>query len=345
MDDWAPPKPGETMHAAAAPDEGDLLDAYSRAVTDAVERVGPTVVNIEVRPEEPDGMRRRGGPFAPGPRGSGSGFIFTPDGFVLTNSHVVHSAGRIDVSLPDGRRLEATLTGDDPATDLAVIRVPATGLAPAPLGDSRSLRVGQLAIAIGNPFGFQCSVTAGVVSALGRSLRSSNGRLIEDILQTDAALNPGNSGGPLVNSLGEVIGVNTATILPAQGICFAIAINTAKFVAGKLIREGRIRRAWLGIAGQTVSISRRMARFHALEAEHGVRVVSLEKGSPARKAEVEEGDIIVGYDDHSVAGIDDLQRLLTEERVGKDGTLAVIRGTEKRLVPIRPAESPRSGTE
>jgi len=325
------------------PRDEELLDAYSRAVTAAVERVGPCVVNIEVRPGAVEAERRREAPPAPGPRGgSGSGFLFTPDGFVLTNSHVVHAAGRIDVTLSDGRRLEATLAGDDPATDLAVIRVPVTGLPPAPLGDSGTLRAGQLVIAIGNPFGFQCSVTAGVVSALGRSLRSSTGRLMEDILQTDAALNPGNSGGPLVNSRGEVVGVNTATILPAQGICFAIAVNTAKFVAGKLIREGRIRRAWLGIAGETILLPRRMARFHGLEAERGVRVVSRERKSPAARAEVEEGDIIVGLDGSPVAGIDDLQRLLTEERVGRDAILMVLRGAEKRFVPVRPEESPRA---
>jgi S1-C subfamily serine protease len=322
-----------------------LLDAYSRAVTGAVERASPAVVNIEVRSAATAQGRRRGAPSNPAPRGSGSGFLFTPDGFVLTNSHVVHAAGRIDVTLSDGRKLEATLAGDDPATDLAVIRVSATGLAPATLGDSSSLRVGQLAIAIGNPFGFQCTVTAGVISALGRSLRSTTGRLMEDILQTDAALNPGNSGGPLVDSRGEVIGVNAATILPAQGICFAIAINTAKFVAGTLIREGRVRRAWLGIAGETLLLPRRLVRFHSLDAERGVRVVSREQESPAGRAEVEEGDIIVGLDGQSVAGIDALQRLLSGERVGGDSVLTVIRGTEKLRLPIRPAEAPTSAGE
>jgi S1-C subfamily serine protease len=340
----APASAGRAF-APPAGDDGALLDAYSRAVTGAAERVGPSVVNIEVRPAGREAPRRRQGAGGPGPRGSGSGFILTPDGFVLTNSHVVHAAGRIDVTLPDGRRLAATLAGDDPATDLAVIRVPATGLPPVTLGDSALLRVGQLAVAIGNPFGFQCSVTAGVVSALGRSLRSSSGRLMEDIVQTDAALNPGSSGGPLVDSRGEVIGVNTATILPAQGICFAIAVSTAKFVAGILIREGRVLRAWLGIAGETVTIPRRMVRFHDLAAERGVRVVSLEPGSPAEKGEVEEGDIIVHYDGEGVAGIDDLQRLLTREKVGKESALTVIRGAEKRVLPIRPVETPPLGAE
>lgn len=328
----------EDPASPAAPSDEALLDAYSRAVTGAAERISPAVVNIEVRPR-PEGAPAGRFPER-GARGSGSGFIFTPDGFLLTNSHVVHAAGRIDVTLPDGRRFEASLAGDDPATDLAVLRIPSTGFVPAPLGDSAEVRVGQLAIAIGNPFGFQCTVTAGVVSALGRSLRTGSGRLMENILQTDAALNPGSSGGPLVNSRGEVIGVNTATILPAQGICFAIAVNTAKFVAGRLIREGRVRRAWLGIAGQTVPLPRRQVRFHDLPAERGVLVVSVEKDSPAGRAGVEEGDIIVGYADHSIAGIDDLQRLLTEERVGVDAPLTLVRGASRRTVSVRAVESP-----
>ena len=329
---------GAATGTVSGPEDGDLLDAYSQAVTGTVERISPAVVNIEIRRTAPAGARLRD--FHPGPGASGSGFVFTPDGFILTNSHVVHAAGSIEVSLPDGRRFEATLSGDDPASDLAVIRVPATGLIPAPLGDSGAVRVGQLAIAIGNPLGFQCTVTAGVVSALGRSLRSSTGRLMENIIQTDAALNPGNSGGPLVNSRGEVIGVNTATILPAQGICFAIAVNTAKFVAGRLIREGRVRRAYLGLGGQTVPLPRRSARFHDLTAERGVLVISLEKGSPAATAGVEEGDIVGGCCGHPVGGIDDLQRLLTEEQIGLASTLVVLRGTEKRTLPIHPLESP-----
>jgi len=231
------------------------------------------------------------------------------------------------------------MVGDDPDTDLAVIRINATGLVPAALGDSERIRVGQVAIAIGNPYGFQCSVTAGVVSALGRSLRSNSGRLIDNIIQTDAALNPGNSGGPLVNSLGEVIGINTAVILPAQGICFAIAVNTAKFVAGRLIRDGKIRRSYIGVAGQNVPLHRRVVRFHRLPVEQGVLVVSVEGNSPAEKARLQEGDLIVGYGAQPVSGIDDLHRLLTDERVGVRSQVTILRGTEKQLVWIVPEES------
>ena len=268
--------------------------------------------------------------------------MFTPDGFILTNSHVVHTASRLRVTLFDGRQFDAQMVGDDPDTDLAVIRINATNLAPAALGDSERIRVGQVAIAIGNPYGFQCSVTAGVVSALGRSLRSNSGRLIDNIIQTDAALNPGNSGGPLVNSLGEVIGINTAVILPAQGICFAIAVNTAKFVAGRLIRDGKIRRSYIGVAGQNVPLHRRVVRFHRLPVEQGVLVVSVEGNSPAEKAGLREGDLIVGYATQPVSGIDDLHRLLTDERLGVRSQVTILRGTEKQLVWIVPEES-RSG--
>src|SRR5438309_991990 len=303
--------------------DDDLLDAYSAAVTAAAERVSPSVVNVEIR-QRPD--NRQPSPSRPMElRGSGSGFVFTPDGFILTNSHVVHRASRLGVTLPDGRSFEAHLIGEDPDTDLAVIRVNADGLVPAVLGDSKSIRVGQLVVAIGNPYGFQCTVTAGVVSALGRSLRSHSGRLIDDVVQTDAALNPGNSGGPLVTSRGEVIGVNTAVILPAQGLCFAIAINTAKFVAGRLMRDGQIRRSYLGVAGQNVTLPRRLVRFHNLPRESGVLVVSLEKESPAHRGGVREGDVIVGYGTQPVAGIDDLHRLLTDEQVGVRVSLTVVR--------------------
>nr|MBA3766449.1 trypsin-like peptidase domain-containing protein [Acidobacteriota bacterium] len=272
-------------------------------------------------------------------RGSGSGFVFTPDGFILTNSHVVHQARRIETTLADGRRFEAVLVGDDPETDLAVIRINASNLMPAALGDSQTIRAGQLAVAIGNPYGFQCTVTAGVVSALGRSLRSRTGRLIDDIIQTDAALNPGNSGGPLVSSRGEVIGVNTAMILPAQGICFAIAINTAKFVAGRLIKDGRIRRSYIGVAGQNVPLHRRIVRFYDLRSESGILVVSIDDESPAQRAGLQEGDVIVNYAGQAVAGIDDLHRLLTDERVGEKSPLVVIRRTEKLSLEIVPQES------
>ena len=266
-----------------------LLDTYSRAVTAAVERVSPSVVNVEVL--HTGGRARSGEPRER--RGGGSGFVFTPDGLILTNSHVVHDATRIEVTLADGRRAPAHTVGDDPATDLAVIRIDASGLQAVPLGDSQQLRPGQMAIAIGNPYGFQSTVTAGVISALGRSLRSYSGRLIEDVIQTDAALNPGNSGGPLVDARGQVIGVNTATILPAQGICFAIGINTAKFVASRLLRDGRIRRSYIGVSAQTVPIHRRVVRFYSLKRETGVVVVGTEDGSPARTAGLREGDVIV----------------------------------------------------
>ncbi len=316
----------------------DLLDAYSRAVTRAAEAVSPSVVNIEVRKSL---SRRAGGRDGqPGELpGSGSGFFITADGFILTNSHVVHDAERIEAALPDGRRYEARLVGDDPDTDLAVVRVAAPDLSPVRLGDSRRLRVGQLAIAIGNPYGFQCTVTAGVISAIGRSIRARTGRAIENIIQTDAAINPGNSGGPLVNSRGEVVGVNTAVILPAQGICFAIAVNTAQFVAGRLIRDGRVRRSYIGVGGQQVPIPRRLVRQHGLPVEQGVLVATIAPSSPAHHAGLHPGDIIVRLDDHPVAGIDDLHRLLTEDRVGVRSRLALLRRNEVKICPIVPAES------
>jgi S1-C subfamily serine protease len=319
----------------APPADGPLLDAYSRAVTTAVDRASPSVVNIEVH--QAAGKSRSGEPRER--RGGGSGFVFTPDGLVLTNSHVVHDATRINVTLLDGRRVPAHTIGDDPATDLAVIRIDATGLQAVELGDSQQLRPGQIAIAIGNPYGFQSTVTAGVVSALGRSLRSYSGRLIEDVIQTDAALNPGNSGGPLVNSVGEVIGVNTATILPAQGICFAIGINTAKFVASRLLRDGRIRRSWIGVSAQTVPVHRRVVRFYGLTRESGVVVMGTEDRSPARAAGLREGDVIVALDDKAVAGVDDLHRLLTDAQVGARCELTVIRHTERLTMSIVPEEA------
>ncbi len=321
--------------AARAGGEAELLDAYSRAVVGAAERLSPSVVKIDVF--QPSGRTGSGDPRER--QGGGSGFIFTPDGLILTNSHVVHDARRMVVSLADGRRLPAHTIGDDPATDLAVIRVDAPNLVGAPLGDSQRLRVGQLVIAIGSPYGFQYTVTAGVVSALGRSLRSYSGRLIEDVIQTDAALNPGNSGGPLVTADGSVVGVNTATILPAQGLCFAIGINTAKFVAAGLLREGRIRRSYIGVVAQTVPLHRRLVRFYELAKESGVLVLSAEDGSPAQKAGIREGDVVVLLDGNPVAGVDDLHRLLTEARVGVRTSLAVLRNTERLVLDVVPEEA------
>ncbi|UCD71974.1 MAG: trypsin-like peptidase domain-containing protein [Syntrophobacterales bacterium] len=323
----------------AYPDSDDnLLDAYSRAVVSAAEEVSPSVVNIDVH-QRLRGRQAKNLGLPQEVRGNGSGFIFTPDGFILTNSHVVHSATKIEATLTDGRRFQADMVGDDPDTDLAVVRIDASNVMPANLGDSQSIRVGQLVIAIGNPYGFQCTVTAGVVSALGRSLRSRSGRLIDDVIQTDAALNPGNSGGPLVTSSGNVIGVSTAVILPAQGICFAIAINTAKFVAGRLIKDGIIRRAYIGVGGQNVSLPRRIVRFHNLPIESGVLVVSIEKNSPAQRAGLLEGDVIVGYYAQPISGIDDLHSLLTEKQIGVRSQLTILRRSEKMVFYIVPEES------
>jgi S1-C subfamily serine protease len=315
-----------------------LLDGYSRTVTAVAAAVSPSVVRIDVEGvKDPQRPQRPGRPRSPNESiGSGSGFVFTPDGFVLTNSHVVNGARRIIVTLLDGRKLPGHPVGDDPDTDLAVIRLYAPEFTAVPLGDSSSLRVGQIAIAVGNPFGFDYSVTAGVVSALGRSLRTQSGRLVDDVIQTDAALNPGNSGGPLVDSRGHVIGVNTAMILPAQGICFAIAANTASFVVGKLIHEGKIRRSFLGVAGQNVPLHRRVVRFHGLAMESAVFVVQVEPDSPGARAGVRDGDLIVGFGDKPIAGIDDLHRLLTEEQADTETALTVLRGSERHLLTVKP---------
>ncbi len=320
-----------------AADDTILLDSYSQAVIDAVERVSPSVVNIETRRSAPPRQKARD---PRGLGGSASGFLFTPDGFILTNSHVVHGAESIHVTREDGQVREATLIGDDPETDLAVVRIGPDSLTPAALGDSGAVRVGQVAIAIGNPYGFQTTVTAGVVSALGRSLRAQTGRLIDNIIQTDAALNPGNSGGPLVDSRGEVIGVNTAVILPAQGICFAIGINTAKFVAVRLIRDGKVTRSYIGVGGQTVPVARRVVRFHQLPVESGVLVVSLEQGGPAATAGIRLGDRIVGFNGQPVSGIDALQLQLTEQQVGVPSKITVLRLTEKLDFEVVPVLSP-----
>jgi S1-C subfamily serine protease len=306
--------------------DDDLLDAYSRAVTGAAARITPSVVNIDVHAQQ---------------RGSGSGFFFTPDGFILTNSHVVSGATSIDVTTSEGVRYSATVCGDDPHSDLAVLRVSAPKQVAAKLADSGAIRAGQLAIAVGNPYGFQCTVTAGVISALGRTMRAKSGRLIDNVIQTDAALNPGNSGGPLVNSRGEVIGVNTAVILPAQGICFAIAMNTATFIAARLIRDGRISRSYIGVAGQNVPLHRRIVRYYDLPREHGVLVMSIEKGSPAERAGLREGDLIIAYGEKAISGVDDLHRILTENEIGEPSDLSVIRLAEKltlRIIPDRAHE-------
>jgi len=338
--DITPAPPAGVVPTAPPVPDDELLDAYSRAVIGAAEKVSSSVLNLEVH--QPPEREQAAEPRVPRQAlGHGSGFIFTPDGFILTNSHVVHSASKIEATLTDGRRFQADLVGDDPETDLAVVRIEASNLVPAFLGDSQALRVGQLVIAIGNPYGFQCTVTAGVVSALGRSLRSRTGRLISNVIQTDAALNPGNSGGPLVTSQGQVVGVNTAIILPAQGICFAIAANTAKFVAARLIRDGKIRRSFIGVAGQDVPLPRRVVRLNGLEVASGVLVASVEAQSPAEIAGLREGDVIVGYDGHHVPGIDALHQLLTEERVGVAAQVTVLRHGEKRLISVVPQENRR----
>ena len=302
-------------------EDAQLLDAYSEAVVRTVETASPAVVKIEAG------------------RGGGSGFVFTPDGLLLTNSHVVGHAPSVSVTLADGRSLRGDIVGDDPHTDLAVVRVGGSSLPTLPFGDSRGVRVGQIAIAIGNPFGFQCTVTTGVVSALGRSLRARSGRLIDDVIQTDAALNPGNSGGPLVTTRGEAIGVNTATIMSAQGLCFAIGSNTARFVVSRLIRDGRIRRSYIGVGGQNVPVPRRVVVAHRLATASAVLVVSIERGSPGERSGVREGDLIVAFDGRPLGGVDDLHRLLTDERIGVPAPLTVVRGIELRTVTIVPAES------
>ena len=334
------PSGGADRHLSAvseSPDDSQALDAYSRAVINAAEKMSPSVVNIEVFHGPGGRMPVRNSPSQERHAG-GSGFVFTPDGFIMTNSHVVQGAERIEVALLDGRRYQAHMVGDDPDTDLAVIQIHAPNLVAARLGDSRSVRVGQLVIAIGNPYGFEYSVTAGVVSALGRSLRAGSGRLIDSVIQTDAALNPGNSGGPLVTSKGEVIGVNTAVILSAQGICFAIAVDTAKFVAASLIREGKVRRSYIGVAGQNIQLHRRIVRHYGLPVESGVRVWSVEKNSPAARAGLRQGDVIVSFAGQAIASIDELHKLLTEEKVGMTFPLTTVRGTEKITLNIVPME-------
>lgn len=310
--------------------DGQLLDAYSETVSGAAANVAPAVVNIQVKNPS---LGRRG-------EGGGTGFLIAPDGFILTNSHVVHGAQSIEVTLHDARSFNATLIGDDPDTDLAVVRIDASQLPFLPFADSKNLRVGQIAIAIGSPYGFQQTLTAGVVSALGRSMRGQSGRLIDDIIQTDAALNPGNSGGPLVNSAGKVIGVNTAVILPAQGLCFAIAANTAQLVAGWLIRDGKIRRSYLGLAGQNTTIHPRLVRHHKLANSQGVLVAGIEPDGPARQSGLEERDIIIAFKNANILTIDDLHRVLLGREIGVKSTLKVIRGVEMVELSVIPMELP-----
>jgi S1-C subfamily serine protease len=298
-----------------------LLDAYSEAVIRAVEQVGPAVVRIDAS------------------RGGGTGVVFTPDGFVLTNSHVIGRDRELRVTLPDGRSIRANPVGRDDETDLAVLRIEAIDLAWARFGDSKRVRVGQVAIAIGNPYGFDHSVTSGVVSAVGRSLRSRSGRLMDDVIQTDASLNPGNSGGALVTTAGEVIGINTAMILPAQGICFAIASNTARFVASRLMRDGRIRRSYIGLTGQQTPLPRALARAHGIAAAAGVLVAAVERDGPAAVAGIQEGDVILAFAEHTVTGIDDLHRLLTEERIGVHVEITVLRRGARKQMTVTPRES------
>jgi S1-C subfamily serine protease len=327
------PPAGEPAPGRGFAADDELLDAYSRAVVNAAERVGPAVVRVDIQRRV--AMRTRRGTAERDVGGHGSGFIFTPDGFVLTNSHVVKGAGVVRVEMPDGRSVAAEVIGDDPDTDVAVLRIHATDVAWAELGDSGALRVGQLVIAIGNPLGFQSTVTAGVVSALGRSFRSTTGRLIDDVVQTDAALNPGNSGGPLVNSRGEVVGVNTAVILPAQGICLAVGINTVEIVAAKLIRDGRVQRGYIGIGGQNIALEPAAARALGMPGG-GVLVLSVETGSPAALAGIREGDVVISLDGRPVTGIDDLHRILTDDRIGKEVRLEVLRERRRLSLSVTP---------
>jgi len=327
---------GKDEKEPGSPEDRDLLDAYSKAVISAVEKVSPSVVNIIAQPGEVGNLLRRR--FRGPGLWTGSGFAFTPDGFILTNSHVVHAAKEIGVTLSDGARFEARIAGDDPHTDLAVLRIDGPGIPYAPFGDSDSLKVGQLVVAIGNPYGLQCTITSGVVSGRGRSLRAGSGRLIEDIIQTDAALNPGNSGGPLVTSRGEVVGVNTAMILPAQGLCFAIPSKIAGFVASRLVRDGKIRRSYIGVVGQNAPVPRKAAVALGIGRETGVLVVSVEEGSPAQVAGIAGGDYILEMDGRPVASVDDLHRILTEEKINASSVVTVLRKAGRADIAIVPEE-------
>lgn len=335
----ADPPPAEESSTPSAQTEipsVPLLDAYSQAVSRAFQVAHAAVVHLEVRMHGSDARSPEGG--------SGSGFFISPDGYVLTNSHVVHGAKAIRVSLADGRRLSADLIGDDPDTDLAIVRVSANDITYLPFADSDAVLPGQIAVAIGSPMGFQQTITAGIVSGLGRSLRGASGRLIDNIIQTDAALNPGNSGGPLVNTRGEVIGVNTAIIRPAQGICFAIASNIARWVAGWLIKDGRIQRSYLGVAGQNVPLLRKLVRHYRLPTETGVLVASLEPESPAARAGIVEGDIIIALDENPIVSVDSLHKALTGPRSSQFNTLGILRGSERLRVTVTPVDTLSSHT-
>jgi S1-C subfamily serine protease len=329
----SPTDDAELSAARPALDDEDagLFDAYSRAVIAVTDRVGPAVVRVETRHAGQGNGGRAGG--------GGSGVVLSPDGLILTNSHVVEGARAIRVADAEGRSMEARLMGQDADTDLALLRADAArNLTAASLGDSKRLRRGQLVVAIGNPLGFESTVTAGVISALGRSLRSSTGRLIEDVIQTDAALNPGNSGGPLVSSRGEVVGINTAVIMGAQGICFAVASNTASFVLGELLQHGRVRRAYIGVAAQTAPVPRRHAHFAGIDNASGARITAAEPAAPAAVAGLMSHDIIVRLDGAPVTGVDDLIRLLNAERIDRAVTVEALRLGHLREFALRPVE-------
>ncbi len=320
----------DTGVVASRLDDSDLLDSYSHAVTRAVERVSGSLVKIDVQSKRRESRQSH--------EGSGSGFVFTPDGLILTNSHVVHQAAKISLIFTDGSRSGAVLIGEDRDTDIAVLRTEHAVFSPAPLGISKRLRIGQIAIAVGNPFGFQFSVTAGVVSALGRSMRAVSGRMMEEIIQTDAPLNPGNSGGPLLDSTGCVIGVNTATILGAQGLSFAVGIDTAKYVVAQILQHGRVRRSSIGIAAQNVPIPRRLVYEYKLPLSSGVMATALTPHGAASSAGMEPGDVMVGFATQPIGGIDDLHRLLTTERAGKPQNVSVLRGVALKHLMIVPRE-------
>ena len=334
LDFIATENPIEQPFQLSNPD-APLMDAYSRTIVQVSKNVSPAVVQIKVK-KKAAAQRKRGR--RQQPFGTGSGFIISSDGFIVTNSHVVHGAIQIGVTLQDGRELSAKLIGEDPATDIAVVQVDGNNLRSIRFGDSDHLQVGQIAVAIGNPYGFQYSVTTGVVSALGRTLRSESGRLIDDVIQTDAALNPGNSGGPLVNSTGEVIGVNTAVILPAQGLCFAVSSNLAEYVVGNLIMKGKVRRGYIGIAGQTIPLNPRTVNYHQLSVKSGVLIQSVEPDGPAYNSQLKRGDIIIAFYDKTVHSIDDLHKNLNEKTINKEVNLTVLRRGKKINILVIPAE-------